>query len=751
MSRNGSGVYSLPAGNPVVTGTTISSSWANTTLSDIATALTGSVAADGQTAMTGNLQMGNNKVTGLAVATTSGDALSYAQAATVSDLAVTGNATVGGTLTLTGGLTLNGNVTVGDSSSDTLTVNATSTFAAGATFSSTFAANGGVTLGDASGDALTINSSAVSIPNGLNFDSNTLVIDATNNRVGIGTASPLYKLQITTATSNWGWLATDGTREIGTYIDSSGGWLGTRSNDNLLFMTNNGGAQLVLATSGSLGLGATPSSWTGGLASAFQVKTGSIASSGAGDVRMYANTYYDGSYRYIGSSFASYYQQASGQHIFAYTSSGTAGNAITWTEAMRINASGNVGIGTSSPTDTISFGRIIDVSSSSLAGGTYYRNSGTGYFGAVGYDGTYGYLGTWGASAGALRFYTNSTEKMRLDSSGNLGLGVTPSAWGSSFRAIQLYGGALMSNASATGLYMPTNAYYNGTNYIYSTTAAASNYTQTAGEHKWFNAASGTAGNAITFTQAMTLDANNNLMIGGTTTAFSSGYTFVNALGSNGGAFEVYSGTTRQAQFFCTSTTATLGTVASIPLIFNTANTERMRIDSSGNLLVNTTSASGKLTVKGINNSSTDYGIYVTDSSGNLILGTRNDGYIRSPSTYAATSASAANITIDSSGYMYRSTSALKYKQDIRDLESIDINKFRPVRYKSKCESDDQTKDHFGIIADEVDTVGITELVNYGADGEVEGFQYERLTVVLLKELQTLRAEVDSLKAQLNK
>jgi len=66
MSRNGSGVYSLPAGNPVVTGTTISSSWANNTLNDIATALTGSVASDGQTPMSGPLAMGGNKITGLA-------------------------------------------------------------------------------------------------------------------------------------------------------------------------------------------------------------------------------------------------------------------------------------------------------------------------------------------------------------------------------------------------------------------------------------------------------------------------------------------------------------------------------------------------------------------------------------------------------------------------------------------------------------------------------------------------------------
>ena len=62
MSRNGSGTYSLPAGNPVVTGTTISSTWANTTLTDIQNAITQSVSADGQTPITGALQMGGNDI-----------------------------------------------------------------------------------------------------------------------------------------------------------------------------------------------------------------------------------------------------------------------------------------------------------------------------------------------------------------------------------------------------------------------------------------------------------------------------------------------------------------------------------------------------------------------------------------------------------------------------------------------------------------------------------------------------------------
>jgi hypothetical protein len=62
MSRNGSGIYSLPAGNPVVTGTTISTTWANSTLTDIQNALTQSVSADGQTPITGALQMGGNDI-----------------------------------------------------------------------------------------------------------------------------------------------------------------------------------------------------------------------------------------------------------------------------------------------------------------------------------------------------------------------------------------------------------------------------------------------------------------------------------------------------------------------------------------------------------------------------------------------------------------------------------------------------------------------------------------------------------------
>jgi hypothetical protein len=94
MSRNGSGTYSLPAGNPVVTQTTISSTWANNTMNDLAAALTDSVAADGQTPMTGNLDLNTHKIVGLVAGTASGEAVEFAQFKTPT---FTGNVTMSST------------------------------------------------------------------------------------------------------------------------------------------------------------------------------------------------------------------------------------------------------------------------------------------------------------------------------------------------------------------------------------------------------------------------------------------------------------------------------------------------------------------------------------------------------------------------------------------------------------------------------------------------------------------------------
>jgi hypothetical protein len=101
-SRDGSGTYTLPAGNPVTSGTVISSSWANTTLQDIANAVTASIAKDGQTVPSANLPMGGFKHTGVADGTARNH---YASVGQSQDFSAQTLGSVAGTNTITGALT----------------------------------------------------------------------------------------------------------------------------------------------------------------------------------------------------------------------------------------------------------------------------------------------------------------------------------------------------------------------------------------------------------------------------------------------------------------------------------------------------------------------------------------------------------------------------------------------------------------------------------------------------------------------
>ena len=120
-------------------------------------------------------------------------------------------------------------------------------------------------------------------------------------------------------------------------------------------------------------------------------------------------------------------------------------------------------------------------------------------------------------SEGALKFATNGNNfRAVIDSSGNLGLGVTPSAWASGFRAMQVAANAALWGGTASGsgpTYLTNNVYFDGAR-KYIGTGAAAEYDQNAGVHSWFTASSGSANATITFTQAMTLDASGNLLVG---------------------------------------------------------------------------------------------------------------------------------------------------------------------------------------------------------------------------------------------
>jgi hypothetical protein len=88
-----SGTYSLPSGNPVVTGTTISSTTTNTTNSDIATALSSCILKDGTQTVTANIPMASHKFTGLSAGTTAGDSVEYGGSPSFTNLAYTGTLT----------------------------------------------------------------------------------------------------------------------------------------------------------------------------------------------------------------------------------------------------------------------------------------------------------------------------------------------------------------------------------------------------------------------------------------------------------------------------------------------------------------------------------------------------------------------------------------------------------------------------------------------------------------------------------
>ena len=196
-------------------------------------------------------------------------------------------------------------------------------------------------------------------------------------------------------------------------------------------------------------------------------------------------------------------------------------------EQMRLTSTG-LGIGTSSPTV-----RLMLEQAANSAPVTLLRlnNSGTtaggpGIASRISFTAgatALGYIqgSNFASGATGLQFSGDGTNaQATLDSSGNLGLGVTPQAWNANHRVIELAGASSAHVvAYVNGISVGHNYYVNSGDVLtYSYTGQnATRYLQnTAGQHQWFTAPSGTAGNAISFTQAMTLDASGNLLVGTT-------------------------------------------------------------------------------------------------------------------------------------------------------------------------------------------------------------------------------------------
>jgi hypothetical protein len=172
------------------------------------------------------------------------------------------------------------------------------------------------------------------------------------------------------------------------------------------------------------------------------------------------------------------------------------------------DASGNVGIG-GTPAYKLD-----------VRGGVLAVGNGT-IFGGISYS-TRPEIGS--ISNHPVGFITNNTTQMLLDVPGNLGLGVVPSAWDSTYKVYQ--SGRASYGGDNSSLIISHNAYYNsGWKYIATGTQATVS-DQFQGTFRWFSSPSGTAGNAITFTQSLAVGLGTTLALEGATSAAGTGIAF---------------------------------------------------------------------------------------------------------------------------------------------------------------------------------------------------------------------------------
>jgi hypothetical protein len=307
---------------------------------------------------------------------------------------------------------------------------------------------------------------------------------------------------------------------------------------------------------------------------------------------------------------------------------------------------GNVGIGTSSPAYKLD----IRATSTPTIRVLETTNGPDGRFLASASDVQ---IGTYGGSP--LSFYTNSTEKMRIDTSGSVGIGTS-------------------SPSAPLNVYNASNPY------------------------------------------AKFADAANYLNVGVVT----SNYGVINSINS------------------------------SLPISFQISDTERARIDSSGNLLVgtttnliwNTTNLTG--CVIGGNSSSGGFSsIQVSRASDLCLLLNRltSDGQIQA---FARQGTQVGEITVTTSSTSYNTSSDYRLKENIADADDagskIDAIKVRQYDWKV-----DGSHQDYGMVAQELMTVAPEAVSGDPESDEMMGVDYSKLVPMMLKEIQSLRARVAQL------
>jgi len=239
--------------------------------------------------------------------------------------------------------------------------------------------------------------------------------------------------------------------------------------------------------------------------------------------------------------------------------------------------------------------------------------------------------GYYFVAGGGIQFVSGGANRMLLTSSGNLGLGVTPSAW-SGVNALQVVAACLSSNTATSGMFLSANAFFDGSTDRYINTKQATRYYQLEGNHVWQIAPSGTAGNAITFTQAMTLTAAGSLGLGIATPS-----TLLHIASSSASFFTIDAGTSSNSGISFYRAGSPFGAIyylSTNTMRFDVNNAIAMLIDSNANTSIGYTTNPSlyKLDVNGTgrfsvsSTSQNQLRVYSTDGTATLKSYSTSDG-----------------------------------------------------------------------------------------------------------------------------
>jgi len=497
------------------------------------------------------------------------------------------------------------------------------------------------------------------------------------------------------------------------------------------------------------------------------------------------------------------------------------------TERARIDSLGRLLVGTSSATNSAPL-QVLASDSGAWAAQLRMRDSSNDYCYVNFSDntGSESIANIWSqrtaASTGILAFETNDgsanpTERMRIDSSGNVGIGTTtpialfhatpPDAAGaSSTDGVRVSAGTssvginIGANSSATfgwiqsseaGVaFAPTVINPQGGNVgIGTTSVGAKLHVATAGNnyivshnttgstsalllgaesgstslYSW-TTVSGSTGVPLKFftgaTEAMRLDTSGRLLVG-TSTARTMGTTIVPSLQAEG-----TSNNTSALALVQNNSNATIGASVTLAKTRATGNGGTTVVQSGENLgSIYFEGADGTNLVSAARISAAVDGTPgANDMPGRLVFSTTADGassptermridsngWLYSLPTYNKTAGAAANVGVNAGdGVFFRSTSSIKYKRDVVDYDKglQEVLQLRPVYYKGKSEFDGDTQ-FAGLIAEEIDELGLKEFVQYAEDGSPDALAYGHMVSLLTKAIQQQQTMIAELQAE---